>query len=47
MNIYLYGSGIVAPPFLTSAIDGGEMLGSRLCRFIPGETSQLPILKEG
>jgi hypothetical protein len=32
-----WGSGSIAPPFLTSALDGGEWLASCLCRFTPGE----------
>jgi hypothetical protein len=31
------GSGCVTPPFLTSALDGGEWSASRPCRFIPRE----------
>jgi hypothetical protein len=31
------GSGGIAPPFLTSALDGGEWSGSHPGRFIPGE----------
>jgi hypothetical protein len=31
------GSGGIAPPFLTSALDGGEWSASRLGHFIPGE----------
>jgi hypothetical protein len=31
------GSGGVAPPFLTSALDGGEWSASRPARFTPGE----------
>jgi hypothetical protein len=27
----------IAPPFLISALDGGEWSASRPCRFIPGE----------
>jgi hypothetical protein len=33
------GSGVIAPQFLTSALDGGDWSASRLCRFIPGETA--------
>jgi hypothetical protein len=33
----IWGSGGIAPPFLTSAIDGGEWSASRPCHFIPGE----------
>jgi hypothetical protein len=32
-----WGSGGIAPPFLTSALDGGEWSASRPCCFIPGE----------
>jgi hypothetical protein len=31
------GSGGIAPPCLTSALDGGEWSASRLSRFNPGE----------
>jgi hypothetical protein len=30
-----YGGGGIAPPFLTSALDGGEYLASRSGRFTP------------
>jgi hypothetical protein len=30
------GSGVIAPPFLTSALDGGEWSASRPCHFGPG-----------
>jgi hypothetical protein len=32
-----YGSGGIAPPFLTSALDGGEWLASRPGRFTAAE----------
>jgi hypothetical protein len=32
-----WGSGGIAPPFLTSTLDGGQWSASRPCRFIPGE----------
>jgi hypothetical protein len=32
----VWGSGGIAPPFLTSLIDGGEWSASLLGRFIPG-----------
>jgi hypothetical protein len=32
-----YGIGGIAPPFLTSSLDGGEWSASLLCRFTPGE----------
>jgi hypothetical protein len=35
----IWGSGGIAPPFLTSALDGGEWSASRPCRFTPGERS--------
>jgi hypothetical protein len=35
MNIW--GSGGIAPPFLTSALDGGEWSASSHCLFIPEE----------
>jgi hypothetical protein len=31
------GSGSIAPPFLPSALDGGERSASRPSRFTPGE----------
>jgi hypothetical protein len=31
------GSGGIAPPFLTSTLDGGEWLASRSSHFTPGE----------
>jgi hypothetical protein len=31
------GSGDIAPPFVTSELDGGEWSASRLCLFTPGE----------
>jgi hypothetical protein len=33
----VWGSGGIAPPFLTSALNGGEWSASRPCRFTPGE----------
>jgi hypothetical protein len=39
-------SGAIAPPFLTSASDGGDWLASRFCRFTPGEPAPVPILEE-
>jgi hypothetical protein len=33
----MYGSGGIAPPFLTSALDGGEWSPSRRGRFTLGE----------
>jgi hypothetical protein len=33
----VWRSGSIAPPFLTSALDGTEWLGSRLDRFTPRE----------
>jgi hypothetical protein len=35
------GSGDIAPPFLTSALDGGEWSSSRPCRFTPREKSSV------
>jgi hypothetical protein len=32
-------SGGIAPPFLTSVLDGGEWTASHLCRFTSGETA--------
>jgi hypothetical protein len=37
------GSGGIAPPFLTSALDGGEWSGLRLSLFTPGKESLIPI----
>jgi hypothetical protein len=33
------GSGCIARPFLTLALDGGEWSASRPCRFTSGETA--------
>jgi hypothetical protein len=33
----IWGSGGIAPPFLTSALDGGDWWASRSCRLVPGE----------
>jgi hypothetical protein len=33
----MWGSGGIAPSFLTSALDGGEWSASRPCRFAPGK----------
>jgi hypothetical protein len=33
----MWGSGGIAPPFLTSALDGGEWSASRPGHFTPGE----------
>jgi hypothetical protein len=33
----VWGSGGIAPPFLTSALDGGEWSASRPGRYIPGK----------
>jgi hypothetical protein len=35
------GSGGIAPPFLTLALDGGEWSASHPCRFTPAETAPL------
>jgi hypothetical protein len=32
-----WGNGGITPPFLTTALNGGEWSASRLCRFTPGE----------
>jgi hypothetical protein len=37
------GSGGIAPPFLASALDGGEWSALRLDRFIPGKRAP-PVL---
>jgi hypothetical protein len=34
---HIWGSGGIAPHFLTSALDGGELSASRPCRFTPRE----------
>jgi hypothetical protein len=39
---HVWGSGNIAPPFLTSALDGGEDSASRLGRFTPGKRTPLP-----
>jgi hypothetical protein len=36
----------MAPPFLTSALDGGEWSVSRLGHFTPGERAPVPIGEE-
>jgi hypothetical protein len=38
------GSGGIAPPFLTSALDGGEWSASRADRFTPGKERSVPIV---
>jgi hypothetical protein len=35
----VWGSGGMAPPFLTWALDRGEWLASHLCHFTPGESA--------
>jgi hypothetical protein len=35
----VWGNEGIAPPFLTSALDGGGCLAGRLCRLTPGETA--------
>jgi hypothetical protein len=37
MHEDVWGSGGIAPPFLTSALDGGQLSASRLGCFSPGE----------
>jgi hypothetical protein len=39
----IWASGGIAPPFFTSALDGGEWSGSGPGRFIPGEYPPVPI----
>jgi hypothetical protein len=39
---YIWGTGGLAPPFLTSALDGGEWIGSRPGAFTPVQES--PVL---
>jgi hypothetical protein len=38
-----WGSGGIAPPFLTSGLGGGEWSTSRPGRFTPGEAPPVPI----
>jgi hypothetical protein len=38
----IWGSGNIAPPFLTSALDGVEWSASRPCRFTPEEEIPMP-----
>jgi hypothetical protein len=38
------GGGSVSPPFLTSALDGGEWSASRPGSLTPGGTAQVPIV---
>jgi hypothetical protein len=42
MKIY-GGSGDIAPPYLTSALDGVEWLASRPVRFIPGARNTIAL----
>jgi hypothetical protein len=37
ISLSIWGSRGIAPPFLPSALDGGEWSASRPCRFTPGE----------
>jgi hypothetical protein len=37
------GNGGIAPPFLTSVLDGGEWSASRLGRFTPGKIPKYPL----
>jgi hypothetical protein len=39
----MLGSGDIAPPFVTSALNGGECSGSRLCRFTAGIDRLVPM----
>jgi hypothetical protein len=41
---HAWGSGGIAPPFLTRALDGGEWSASRPCHFTPGERAPLDTL---
>jgi hypothetical protein len=42
-----WGTGGIAPPFLTSALDGGDWSASRPCCFNPGESGpSVPIGEE-
>jgi hypothetical protein len=43
---YIWGSGGIAPPFLTTALDGNEWLASCPGRFIPGQRFPVPIVQE-
>jgi hypothetical protein len=38
----MWVSGGLALPFLTSALDGGEWLASRPCRYTPEDTASVP-----
>jgi hypothetical protein len=41
-----WGSGGIAPPFLTSALDGADCVASRPCRFIPrGNRNLYPLYR--
>jgi hypothetical protein len=42
----IWGSGGIAPPFLTSALDGGGWSASRPDRFGPGKKPQVPVGQE-
>jgi hypothetical protein len=42
----VWGCGSIAPPFLTSALDGRECPDSRLGRFSPRDTAPVPITYE-
>jgi hypothetical protein len=39
----ILGSSVIAPSFLTSALDGGELLASNSCRFTHGKEPQVSI----
>jgi hypothetical protein len=39
----IWGSGGIAPPCLTSVLDGGEWSASRPCLFTPGEEPPVSI----
>jgi hypothetical protein len=41
-----WGRGGIAPPCLTSELDGGEWSASCLCHFTPGKEPQVPVAEE-
>jgi hypothetical protein len=45
-NEGVWGSWVIAPPFVTSGLDGGEWSIPRPCHFIPGEkNTQYPLIR--
>jgi hypothetical protein len=41
----VWGSGGMAPPFMKSALNGGEWSASRPCRFTPGKRPRYPLCR--